>query len=70
MTYDNYKYVRHEYNLIVYNKKLIMFNFMPMIVLQGLVVQRWVSANPGLKFNLLFYFVYFCMSVYFKTSEK
>jgi hypothetical protein len=21
---------------------------------EGLVVQRWVSANPGLKFNLLF----------------
>jgi hypothetical protein len=34
----------------------------------GPVVQRWISANPGLKFNLLF--VYFCTSVYFKTSEK
>ena len=30
----------------------------------------WVSASPGLKFNLLFSFVYFCTSVYFKTSEK
>ena len=29
-----------------------------------------VSANPGLKFNLLFLFVYFSTSVYFKTSEK
>ena len=38
--------------------------------LLGSVVQRWVSANPGLKFNLLFWFVYFYMSVYFKTSEK
>jgi hypothetical protein len=37
---------------------------------QGPVVQRWVSANPGLKFNLLFWFVYFYTSVYFKTSEK
>jgi hypothetical protein len=37
---------------------------------QGPVVQRWVSANPGLKFNLLFWLVYFCTSVYFKTSEK
>jgi hypothetical protein len=36
----------------------------------GPVVQRWVSANPVLKFNLLFLFVYFCTSVYFKTSEK
>jgi hypothetical protein len=30
-------------------------------------VQRWISANAGLKFNLLFWFVYFCMSVCFKT---
>ena len=36
----------------------------------GTVVQRWVNANPGLKFNLLFWFVYFCTSVYFKTSEN
>ena len=26
--------------------------------------------NPVLKFNLLLQFVYFCTSVYFKTSEK
>ena len=39
-------------------------------VLLGPVVQRWVSANPGLKFNLLFQSEYFCTSVYFKTSEK
>jgi hypothetical protein len=31
---------------------------------------RWISANPGLKFNPLFQFAYFCMSVYFKISEK
>jgi hypothetical protein len=37
---------------------------------QGPVVQRWVSANPGLKLNLLFWFVYFYTSVYLKTSEK
>jgi hypothetical protein len=30
----------------------------------------WISANPGLKFNLLFQFAYFCMSIYFKMSEK
>jgi hypothetical protein len=29
-----------------------------------------LTANPGLKFNLLFQFIYFCTSVYFKTSEK
>jgi hypothetical protein len=23
-------------------------------IVQGPVVQRWVNANPGLKFNLLF----------------
>jgi hypothetical protein len=33
----------------------------------GPVVQRWVSAYPVLKFNLLF--LYFYTSVYFKTSE-
>jgi hypothetical protein len=27
-------------------------------------------VNPELKYNLLFWFVYFCTSVYFKTSEK
>ncbi len=36
----------------------------------GTVVQSWVSANPGFKFNTVFQFVYFCMSVYFKTSKK
>ena len=35
----------------------------------GLVIYRWVSANIGLKFNLLFWFLYFYMSVSFKTSE-
>ena len=34
------------------------------------VVQSWISAKPRLKFNLLLQFMYFCMSVYFKTSEK
>jgi hypothetical protein len=32
------------------------------------VVQSWISANLGFKFNPVF--VYFCMIVYFKTSEK
>jgi hypothetical protein len=36
-----------------------------------LVKAAWISANPRIKFNLLFWFVYFCMSVYFcKTSES
>ena len=35
----------------------------------GPVVQWWVSANPGLKFNPLFWFVYFYTSVYFKTLD-
>ena len=33
----------------------------------GLVVQSWVSANPGLKFNPLFQFLYFYPSVSSKT---
>ncbi len=36
----------------------------------GLVVQSWISPNPSLKLNPVFYSVYFCMSVHFKTSEK
>ena len=38
--------------------------------LRGTVVQSWVNANLRLKFNLLFQFMYFCTSVYFKSSEK
>jgi hypothetical protein len=40
------------------------------IVLLGPVVQSWISANPGLKFNPLLWFMYFCMSAYFKTLEN
>ena len=36
----------------------------------GPVVQSWISANPGLKFNPLFWFGYICTSVYFKTLEN
>ncbi len=36
----------------------------------GPVVQSWISVNPGLKFNPLSWFLYFCTSAYFKTSEK
>jgi hypothetical protein len=39
-------------------------------IILGPVVQSWISANPGLKFNLLFLFMYFCTSICFKTSEK
>ncbi len=35
----------------------------------GPVVQTWISANPGLKFNPLFKFVYFCISVYYENRE-
>ena len=34
---------------------------------QGPVVQSPISANPGLNFNLLFLFMYFCMIIHFKT---
>ena len=34
---------------------------------QGPVVQSWASANPGLKFNPLFCFLYFYPSVSSKT---
>ena len=34
------------------------------------LVKSWISANPGLKFNMLSGFVYFCMSAYFKTLEN
>ena len=35
----------------------------------GSVVQSWVSTNSGLKFNPMFQFLYFYISVYFKTSQ-
>ena len=34
------------------------------------VAQSCISTNTGLIFTPVFQFVYFCMSVYFKTSEK
>jgi hypothetical protein len=37
---------------------------------QGPIVQSWISANPGLKLNLLFLFVYFYTSICFETLEK
>ena len=36
----------------------------------GPVVQSWISSNPGLKFNLLFWFECLCMSLYFRTLEN
>ncbi len=36
---------------------------------QGLVVQLALTVH-GLKFSPVFQFMHFCMSVYFKTSEK
>ena len=37
---------------------------------QRAVVQSWVSANPGLKFNPLFSFQCFYTSVYLKISKN
>ena len=34
------------------------------------VVQSPISANPGLNFNLLFLFMYFCMMIFFETLEN
>lgn len=39
-------------------------------VFSGPVVQSWICVKPGLIFNLLFLFIYFCASDYFKTAEK
>ena len=36
---------------------------------QGPVVQSWASTNSGLKFNPMSPFLYFYISVYFKTSQ-
>jgi hypothetical protein len=36
----------------------------------GPVFQSLISANPGLNFNQLFLFIYFCMIIYFKTLEN
>ena len=35
---------------------------------QGSVVQSWVSTNSGLKFNPMYQFLCFYISVYFNTS--
>ena len=43
---------------------------MHVVYQMGLVVQSRISANSGLEFSPLKTFVYFCTSVYFKTSEK
>jgi hypothetical protein len=51
------------YFLVILENKL-------MVIHLGPVAQRWVSANPGLKFDLLFWFVSFCTYIYFTTSEK
>ena len=39
-------------------------------IVMGPVVQSRISANPGLKFNPLFWFVYFCTSVNFQNFTK
>jgi hypothetical protein len=37
---------------------------------QRLLVQSWISANPRLKYNIVFRSVYFYISMYFKTLEN
>jgi hypothetical protein len=37
---------------------------------RGRLFNWWINANPWLKSNPLFWCMYFCTSVYFKTSEK
>ena len=34
------------------------------------VVQSWVSANLGLNFNPLFWFMWFCANIRFKTLQN
>jgi hypothetical protein len=53
-------------------KRHISLNFSVLnnFILQGSVVQSWISANPGLKFNPLFWFVYFCTYVFFQNFTK
>ena len=38
-------------------------------VILGPVVQSTISANPGLNFNLLFWFMHSCKTVRFKTLK-
>jgi hypothetical protein len=38
-------------------------------ILLGPFVQSTIGANPGLHFNLLFLFMYFCIISRFKTLE-
>jgi hypothetical protein len=49
---------------------LTIFTLVRENFLQGPVVQSLVSANPGLNFNLLFLFMYFCMIIRLKTLEN
>ena len=49
------------------NNGLVYYTIMTQL---RLFVRSWISTNSGLKFSLLFWFVYFCVSVYFKTSEN
>jgi hypothetical protein len=43
--------------------------YYPYGIILGPVVQRWISSNPGLKFNLLSW-LYSCTSFYLKNSEN
>ena len=40
-----------------------------LLLYQGPVVQSWVSTNSGLRFNPMFRFLCFYISVYFKTLQ-
>ena len=49
---------------------LCTFRFLKNIAINVTSNQDAFSANPGLKFNPLVWFVYFSASVYLKTSEN
>ena len=51
------------------NTNLVNANANCLVDLQGPIVQSWVSANSGLKFNPMFQFLHFYISVYFKTLQ-
>ena len=69
VSYKRWFNVRKREDVGTTNVHSCMVNFMTSFYYQGPVVQWWVSTNPGLKFNSIFQFLYFYISVYFKTLQ-